>query len=112
MLNYFRQRAVEKDHEAMIELVKSELLEKTNLLKFRTKEFKNLSSILSQFKLEVKEERFTSTNEELNKVVGAVQDIKDGKFVNDKSLKINETTKLANLNMLNKFNYCSIWLCT
>lgn len=104
VLNYFRQRAVEKDHEAMIELVKSELLEKTNLLKFRTKEFKNLSSILSQFKLEVKEERFTSTNEELNKVVGAVQDIKDGKFVNDKSLKINETTKLANLNMLNKVN--------
>lgn len=104
ILVYFKQRAVKKDHETMIELVKSELLEKTNLYKFKTKEFKNLSSILSQFKLEVKDERFTSTNEELNKVVSSVQDIKDGKFVNDKSLKINETTKLANLNMLNKVN--------
>jgi hypothetical protein len=88
----------------MIEFIKSGLLEKTNVLKFRTKDFKNLSSILSQLKIVVTDERFTSSNEELNKIVGNIQDINDGKFVSEKSFKINETSKLANLNMLNKVN--------
>ncbi|CAM3416291.1 MAG: hypothetical protein R2837_01335 [Aliarcobacter sp.] len=104
LINYFKQRAVLKDHESMIEFVKAELLEKNNTVKFRTKEFKNLSSILNQFKISTKDERFTSSNEDLNKIVGNIQDINDGKFVNDKSFKVNETTKLANLNMLNKVN--------
>ncbi|MBP7742211.1 MAG: hypothetical protein KA073_02420 [Aliarcobacter sp.] len=104
IINYFKERRLQKDHESMIELIKSNLLGKINTSKFKTKEFKNLSSILSQFKLNLKDSRFTSTNEELNKIVVNVQDIKDGKFVNEKSLKINETTTLANLNMLNKVN--------
>ena len=104
LLNYFKQRAVLKDHESMIEFIKLGLLEKATTIKFRTKEFKNLSSILSQFKLLTKEERFSSLNEELNKIVGNIQDIKDGKFVNDKSFKISETATLSNLNMLNKVN--------
>ncbi|MGE0050840.1 MAG: hypothetical protein AB7S49_04880 [Arcobacter sp.] len=104
LINYFKQKAVIKDHETMIEFIKSGLLEKTNVLKFRTKDFKNLSSILSQLKIVVTDERFTSSNEELNKIVGNIQDINDGKFVSEKSFKINETSKLANLNMLNKVN--------
>jgi hypothetical protein len=104
LINYFKQRAVNKDHETMVEFIKSQLLEKTNVVKFRTKDFRNLSSILSQFKITPKDERFTSSNEELNKIVGNIQDINDGKFVSEKSFKINETSKLANLNMLNKVN--------
>jgi hypothetical protein len=88
----------------MISVIKSNLLEKTNMPKFKTKDFKNLSSILSQFKLNVSDSRFTSSDEELNKIVSYIQDIKEGKFVSDKSFKINETTTLANLNMLNKVN--------
>ena len=104
MINYFKQRAVLKDHETMIKMIKSSLLEKDEIYKFKTKEFKDLSSILSQLKIDVKANRFSSTDEELNKIVAGVQDIKDGKFVSDKTLKINETTSLANLNLLNKVN--------
>jgi hypothetical protein len=104
LLKYFKERAIKKDHETMISVIKSNLLEKTDLAKFKTKDFRNLSSILSQFKLSVNDSRFTSTDEELNKIVAYVQDIKDGKFVSDKSFKVNETTPLANLNMLNKVN--------
>ena len=88
----------------MIKMIKSNLLEKEEVSKFRTAEFKNLASIFSQLKLDVKENRFLSVDDELNKIVANVQDIKDGKFVNDKSLKVNDTTSLANLNMLNKVN--------
>ena len=104
LIKYFKERAIKKDHETMISAIKSNLLEKTEVSKFKTKEFKNLSSILSQFKLTISDSRFTSSDEELNKIVAYVQDIKDGKFVSDKSFKINETTSLANLNMLNKVN--------
>ena len=104
LINYFKKRAVKKDHETMIDLVKSNLLEKTDLIKFKTKDFKNLHSILSQLKLNVKDSRFTSTDEELNKIVANIQDIQDGKFVTDKSFKISEISSLANLNILIKVN--------
>ena len=52
----------------------------------------------------VKDSTFSSTDSDLNKLVAHIQDIKAGKYVNDKSLKLNEMSKLANLNMLNKVN--------
>jgi hypothetical protein len=104
LLKYFKERAIKKDHEKMISAIKSNLLEKTEVSKFKTKDFKNLYSVLSQFKLNVTDSRFTSSDEELNEIVANIQDIKDGKYINDKSFKINETTSLANLNMLNKVN--------
>ncbi len=104
MINYFKHRAVIKDHETMIKMIKSNLLEKDETYKFKTKEFKNLSSILSQLKIDVQSNRFTSSDEELNKIVAGIQDIKDGKYVSEKVIKINETTTLANLNMINKVN--------
>ena len=102
--SFFNSRGINKDHETMINFIKSNLLEKPATSKFKTKDFKNLYSILSQLKFNVTDDRFTSSDEELNKIVGNIQDIRDGKFVNDKSFKINETTPLANLNMLNKVN--------
>ncbi|MDD2895339.1 MAG: hypothetical protein PHG81_04890 [Aliarcobacter sp.] len=104
MINYFKHRAVLKDHETIIKMIKSNLLEKDETYKFKTKEFKNLSSILSQLKIDVQANRFTSSDEELNKIVAGIQDIKDGKYVSEKVIKINETTTLANLNMINKVN--------
>ena len=86
IINFFKKRAIEKDYEAMIKMIKSNLLEKEEVSKFRTAEFKNLASIFSQLKLDVKGNRFLSVDDELNKIVANVQDIKDGKFVNDKSL--------------------------
>lgn len=104
LINIFKERAVKKDHETMISFIKSNLLDKPNTKRFKTKDFKNLSSILSQFKLTVNDATFSSSDDELNKIVANIQDIKNGKFVNDKSLKLNETSQLANLNMLNKVN--------
>jgi hypothetical protein len=102
--SFFNTRSINKDHETMINFIKFSLLEKTGKNKFKTKDFKNLYSILSQLKFSVKDDRFTSSDEELNQIVANIQDIRNGKFVSDKSFKINETTALANLNMLNKVN--------
>lgn len=104
LINIFKQRAVNKDHETMVALVKSNLLEKSFNKRFKTKGFKNLSAILSQFNLVVKDSSFSSSDEELNKVVANLQDIKAGKHINDKSVKLNEVSSIANENLINKVN--------
>lgn len=104
LINVFKQRAINKDHEAMINLIKSNLLEKSAPKRFKSKSFKNLSSILNQFNLSVKDSTFSSTDADLNKIVANLQDIKAGKFINDKSLKLNEVSSLANENLINKVN--------
>ena len=104
VINFFKKRAIAKDYEAMIKMIKSNLLDKNEVYKFKTQDFKNLSSILSQLKIDVQENRFSCFDDELNKIVANVQDVKNGKYVSDKSFKVNETTNLANLNMLNKVN--------
>lgn len=101
-INYCKQRAVCKDESTIVEIIKSLVLQKTNSKKFKTKGYKNAASILSQFDVDVKEDSFTSGDEELNKIVGQVKDIKAGKFINDKTLKLNPDTALFKQNMINK----------
>jgi len=104
LINVFKQRAINKDHETMVNFIKLNLLEKPANKKFKTKAFRNLSDILGQFQLNVKDGTFTSTDDELNKIVANLKDIDDGKFVNDKSLKLNEISNVANCNLINKVN--------
>ena len=104
IINYFKQRAIKKDYETMLKMIKANLAEKDESYRFKTPEFKNLYSIFSQLKVDVKDNRFSCADDELNKIVSNIQDVKNGKYVSDKSLKVNETTTLANLNMLNKVN--------
>lgn len=104
LINVFKQRAVNKDHELMINMIKSNLLEKNFNKKFKTKGFKNLSSVLNQFNLSVKDNTFSSSDDELNKVVATIQDIKAGKYVADKSIKFSEVSSITNQNLINKVN--------
>lgn len=104
LINAFKQRAVNKDKETMITLIKSSLLEKNPPKRFKTKAFRELSAVLTQFKLNVKDSTFSSSDAELNNLIANIQDIKAGKHVVDKSLKLNEMSELANQNLINKVN--------
>ncbi|MGA1931939.1 hypothetical protein ACH5BF_04390 [Arcobacter sp. YIC-464] len=104
LLNVFKQRAIDKDHETMINMIKSNLLEKSFNKRFKTKGFRNLSSILNQFQFSVKDKTFSSTDEELNNVVAAIQDINAGKHVVDKNVKFSEVSSITNRNLINKVN--------
>lgn len=104
LINAFKQRAIEKDKETMINLIKSNLLEKNLPKRFKTKAFKEMSAIISQLKLNVRDSNFTSSDSELNFLISNIQDIKAGKFVSDKSLKLNEKSELSNQNLINKVN--------
>lgn len=103
-INYCKNRSYVKDEETIIETIKALLLQKTDKKKFKTAGFKNISSILRQFNIDVKDNTFTSTNESLNLVVSQIKDIKDGKYVNEKSLKLDLDSTLAKQNLINKIN--------
>lgn len=103
-VNYCKYRGFNKDEETIIETIKSILLQKEDKKKFKTPGYKNVASILNQFNIDVKENAFTSSNEGLNQVVSQIKDIKSGKYVNEKPLKLNAGSTLAKENLINKIN--------
>ncbi len=103
-LNFFKTRNFVKDEESIIETVKALLLEKEDKRRFKTEGYKNLASILKQLNISIKDGTFTSSNEELNTIVASVKDIEDGKYVSEKTLKLNPESSLAKKNLINKIN--------
>ena len=55
IIDYFRKRAMSKDYENLIKMIRLDLLEKNEEFNFKTTEFKNLSSIISQLKIDTKD---------------------------------------------------------
>lgn len=103
-LNFFKTRGFIKDEETIVETIKSLLLEKEDKRKFKTAGYKNVASILRQLKISVKDETFTSTNEDLNKTISSIKDIESGKHISQKELKLNPDSSLARKNLINKIN--------
>lgn len=103
-VNYCNGRGFVKDESSIVETLKSILLQKNDKRKFKTQGYKHVSSILNQFNIDVKDNAFTSSNEGLNQIVSQIKDIKAGKHVNDKSLKLGIGSALAKQNLINKIN--------
>lgn len=103
-VNYCKNRAFIKDESAIIESLKSVLLQKHDKRKLKTPGYKNLAGILNQFKIDVTDSAFTSTDEGLNTVVSQIKDIKAGKYINEKSLKLETSSELSKQNLINKIN--------
>ncbi len=103
-LNYCKNRGFSKDEASIIETIKSVLLQKQDKKKFKTVGYKNIATILNQFNVDVKDSTFTSSNESLNQTVSQIKDIKAGKYVNEKQLKLDPNSELAKQNLINKMS--------
>jgi len=101
-INFCKFKGFQKDEENIIEVIKAMLLEKSDNRKFKTSGYKNLSSILKQFKLGVGDNTFTSKSESLNDTVSKIKDIKAGKYVSEKEIKLSPESQLAKQNLINK----------
>lgn len=100
--NYLQTRAIEKDEESLIELIKDNLLENNSNKTFKIKEIKEIANVLSQMNLVSKSDNFDSANKEINKIVNSIKDIKDGNYVYDKSLKFNKAGTISDINVKNR----------
>ena len=108
--SYLSDRAIDKDEENIIELIKSNLLNKDEVKSFKRKTFKELSKILTQVNLVPKEGAFSSSVEEINTIVEKVKNVNSGKYLSAKELKLDPSNALMIQNEINKINsdedYC------
>lgn len=102
--SFLKYRAITTDEENVSKSIKAYLLQKTDKTSYKTKAFKDITNILSQLNFDVKDETFTSSNDEINKTISQIKDIKSGTYVQDKNLKLDTTSILAEANLLNKLN--------
>lgn len=108
--NYLQTRAIEKDEENLLELIKENLLENNSNKNFKIKEIKEIANILSQMNLVSKSENFESSNKDITKIVNTIKEINDGNYINDKSLKFNKLGSISDRNLKNRLkddiDYC------
>ena len=61
-ISYCKNRSYAKDETAILEVLKSSLLQRKDKKRLKTPGFKNLAQILAQFKFDVTDDTFTSTD--------------------------------------------------
>lgn len=102
--SYLNIRAFEKDEENLLECIKDNLLENNNNKSFKTKGLKEVANILSQMKLVSKSDSFNSNNKDISNIVNKIQEINDGNYIYDKSVKFSKSGIISNVNLMNKIN--------
>lgn len=99
---YFALKAVTKDTESMIKLIDKKLLNEDSKVNFQNKNFKEISNLLSQLDIDVKDSNFSSENKEVSKIVDQIFQIRSGKYVSAKDLKLDKNNPLMTENFINR----------
>ncbi|MEA3512395.1 MAG: hypothetical protein U9R37_02240 [Campylobacterota bacterium] len=92
MKNFFKLKAVTKDSESLVKLINNKLLDKELNLNFQNEDIKHIANILTQLDLTVTNSNFSSSNKEITKTVDCIFDIKSGKYISTKDLKLEDNT--------------------
>lgn len=100
--NYFSLKAVEKDTESMIKLIDKRLVNEDSKISFQNKNFKALSEIIKQLEIDVTNNNFHCDNKEMQTVVGQIFDIKAGKYISSKELKLSKDNPIMIENIKNR----------
>lgn len=102
--NYFAFNAIAKDSKALSTLINKRLLKQTSNVNFQNKDFKEVGSILNQLDLDVTNSNFSSPNKDITKSVEQRFNIKSGKYVSSKELKLEASNPLMVDNLKNKID--------
>ena len=102
MKKYFYIRSLNRDEETLVELVSEILLNKEPNKQFKTNPYKEISLVLSQLNLSIKDSSFHSNVKELMNVSDNVLKINAGTYVSSKELKLPNDNELMQKNLINK----------
>lgn len=105
---YVFKSSLQKDEANILKLIKNQLLNKDETIKFKNPIFQEIGEILSQVNLEIKRESFNSKNSEINQLVNHLIDVKNKKYVSV-NYKLNSTNPIAIANNINKINEQADW---
>jgi predicted house-cleaning noncanonical NTP pyrophosphatase (MazG superfamily) len=102
MKNYFEIKSIKKDTSSLKNLLNKKLLkEKTNEI-FKNKDLKEIADTLSQLDIDITDTNFSSQDNNITKTAKQLFEIRAGKFVSTKELKLNDTNPIMVENILNK----------
>jgi hypothetical protein len=99
---YFALKAVSKDSESMVSLIDKKLLNEKSKVNFQNKDLKAISNILNQLDIDISDSNFSSENKEITKVVDQIFQIRSGKYVSAKDLKLSDSNPLMIENLKNR----------
>ncbi len=102
MKKYLYIRSLNKDEQTLVELVSDILLKKEAKKSFKTDPYKEISLVLSQLNLSIKDSNFHSNVKELTDVADKVVQINKGIYINSKELKLPNDNELMQKNLMNK----------
>lgn len=100
--NYFMAKSITKDSKSLISLINKRLLNQTSNEHFQNETFKEIGSIISQLDIDVTNTNFSSQNEEIDKTVDQKFNIRAGKYISSKELKLENVNPLMIINLKNK----------
>lgn len=104
MKKYFYIRSLNKDEETLVELVSDILLKKESNKQFKTDPYKEISLVLSQLNLSIKDSNFHSNVKDLMEVADKVLKINAGTYIPSKELKLANDNELMQKNLINKIS--------
>lgn len=100
--NYFSLKAIDKDSDSMVKLINKKLNNEKSTVNFQNKSFKELSTILNQLDIDVSDSNFSSDNKDISKAVENIFQIKAGKYISAKDLKLDKNNPLMIENTKNR----------
>lgn len=102
--NYFSLKAVNKDSNSMLKLLQKKLLNEKSNITFQNAQFKELSEIISQLEISVKDRNFSTENKDISKTVEQIFEIMSGKYISNKELKLPNDNPMMIQNLINRVN--------
>jgi len=100
--NYFTLKSIKKDSNALMTLINKRLLNQTANVSFQNNDFKEIGSVIKQLNLDVTNSNFSSSNADITKSVEQRFNIKSGKYISSKDLKLETTNPLMMENIKNR----------
>lgn len=100
--NFFMVKAIEKDSNSLLTLINKKLLNETSNVHFQNNNFKEIGDILNQLDIDVTNRNFSSDNKDISKVVDQKFNIKAGKYISSKDLKLNIDNPIMIENLQNR----------
>ncbi|OCL83001.1 hypothetical protein [Arcobacter porcinus] len=96
----FKSRFLKQDIKNMFDLIRTKLIEDDKKVIFKTKEFKELSKVVSNINFDLKSTISNFSNEDLNIAIRTINDINAGAYIKD--LKSKQGSKLYEKNIKNR----------
>jgi len=102
--NYFTIKAVAKDSQSVISLINKRLLNETSNVNFQNQNLKEIASIIKQLDINVSNSNFSAEDKDISKSVEQTFNIKSGKYISAKELKLDAQNSLMIENTKNRLS--------